>query len=100
MPYSASDRKAPGARTEIERRKSMKIRKADQPAFEEAASTALLSVAPQLEDLRKALRRAMDQVLVGNCPDHLLESVRRQVANEVGRKLFNGLFPPLLPPEG
>jgi hypothetical protein len=76
----------------------MKVRKADQPTFDEAVSAALLAVRPEVTELRDALRRAIDDLLAGTCPDHLLDSVRGQVMNEIGRELFGPLVPPLVPP--
>jgi hypothetical protein len=76
----------------------MRIRKADQPAFDEAFSTTLLAVTPQVKELRDALCRAMDHLLAGDCPDHLMDPVRREVMNEIGRELFEPLLPPLVPP--
>jgi hypothetical protein len=77
----------------------MRIRKADQPAVDEAVSTTLLAVTPEMKEPRDALRRAIDGLLAGNCPDHLLDPVRRQVMNEIGRELFEPLFPPLVAPQ-
>jgi hypothetical protein len=77
----------------------MYIRKADRPAFDDAVSTTLLAVTPQVEELRDALRRAIDHLLAGDCPDRLLESVRHQVMNDIGQELFGAIAPPLLPPE-
>ena len=76
----------------------MKIRKADQPAFDEAVSTALLSVAPQVKELQEVLSQTMDDLLAGTCPDRLLDPVRRQVMNEILRQLFDPLTPPLVAP--
>ena len=78
----------------------MKIRKADKPTFDEAVSTTLLAVKPEVKELRDALRRAIDDLLAGNCPDHLLDPVRRQVMIEIGWELFDPIVPPLVvPPE-
>jgi hypothetical protein len=77
----------------------MRIRKADQPAFDDAVSITLLAVAPQVRDLRDVLRRAIDDLLAGDWPDRLLDPVRRQVTNEIGRQLFEPLEPPLVPPD-
>lgn len=77
----------------------MRIRKTDQPAFDEAVSTALLVVAPQVKELRDVLVRAIDDLLTGDCPDRLLDPVRRQVMNEIGRQLFEPLEPPLVAPD-
>jgi len=76
----------------------MKIRKADQSVFEESVSTALLAVTSQVEELREALGQAYDNLLAGDCPDHLLTPVRREVMNKIGWRLFEPLEPPLVAP--
>lgn len=72
----------------------MKIRKADRPAFEEAVSTAMLAVRPQLLALRDVLPRAIYGL---DCPDHLFEAVRKEVVNEILRALVEPIMPPLMP---
>ncbi|HMK96983.1 MAG TPA: hypothetical protein VK425_05500 [Acidimicrobiales bacterium] len=57
----------------------------------------MLAVTLQVKELRDALRRAIDDLLAGDCPDRLLDPVRRQVMNEIVRELFESVDPLLLP---
>jgi len=59
----------------------MKIRKVDEPAFNEAVSSAMLAIEPQLVALREVLPGAVYRT---ECPDHLFEAVRKEVMNRIG----------------
>lgn len=72
------------------------IRKADRFAFDTAVSEALLAVRTQLRALRDVLPRA---IYLTSCPDYLLEELRRDVMNHIGRELFDDLTAPLAPPD-
>ena len=63
----------------------MRIRKADEQAFNEAVLSALLAVQPQLVALRDVLPQA---IFLTDCPGDLLDGVRKEVMNEIVRSLI------------
>jgi hypothetical protein len=71
---------------------NMRVRKADEPAFNDAVESALLAIRPQLIALREVLPSA---IFGSGCPDSLLDNVRKEVMNRVVQVLGEPVFPPL-----
>jgi hypothetical protein len=76
----------------------MYVRKVDQPALHEAVCSALLAVSPQVEELRDSLWGAFERLLASDLPDRLVPQARRDLMNEIARRLFDVIELPLFAP--
>jgi hypothetical protein len=76
----------------------MYVRKADEPALREAVCSVLLAISPQMAELRDELWGAFERLLASDLPDHLVPQARRDLINEIGRRLFDVIELPLFAP--
>lgn len=76
----------------------MYVRKEDEPAVREAVCSVLLAVSLQVGELQDALWMAFERLLASDLPDTLVPQVRRDLINELGRRLFDVIELPLFAP--
>jgi hypothetical protein len=76
----------------------MYVRKVDEPALREAVCSVLLAVSPQVEVLRDVLWVGFERLLASDLPDRLVPQARRDLIDEIGRRLFDVIELPLFAP--